>query len=308
MIKDSMLIYKSYNNNSLKCISCITKDHFLYDCPALHFIPDSNFLISKYLYNEPHLHRRKIKRENKKSINSLLLKQEINNAIKQFKLNNLTMNESENGEIYSEIETLSEPSFINQNNESENNTQSSKETNEKRKISREINRDSSLTQIDNQGEENIKNDFSTNFINIKLENSIDNNKNINNKNQEENNLLENVPIKDKKNFSDIFISEKKNDLFFKEFEYMKNYLNYFSHNNADKIIHNQETNISSRYLSRKFSKSKIWKKNKYYNSKEYSNLGLVIKMKQNEKKIENKSELCLSPKFIGSKKRFFGVE
>ena len=51
MIKDKILLDKYDDEISLKCYSCINKDHSIFVCPSLHYIPDSKFIISKYGWN-----------------------------------------------------------------------------------------------------------------------------------------------------------------------------------------------------------------------------------------------------------------
>ena len=44
---------KIYEDNSLKCLSCFRKKHTVLVCPYLHFIPDKQFLIKRFIYTTP---------------------------------------------------------------------------------------------------------------------------------------------------------------------------------------------------------------------------------------------------------------
>ena len=88
MIRDNIMIYNKNDDNSQKCFSCLNKDHSFTECPAVHYIPNKQFIISKHLYNIPTIERKNFERRSKKCMNSRLKIKSIQYAIN--KLNDET--------------------------------------------------------------------------------------------------------------------------------------------------------------------------------------------------------------------------
>ena len=50
MIRDKMLIYENYEDIGIKCKACYKRDHDVYKCPEIHYVPRKEFLIKRYLF------------------------------------------------------------------------------------------------------------------------------------------------------------------------------------------------------------------------------------------------------------------
>ena len=50
-IKDQIKLYSSYQSIDVSCICCSKRSHLYNNCPLLHYIPDTDFLIKRYLYS-----------------------------------------------------------------------------------------------------------------------------------------------------------------------------------------------------------------------------------------------------------------
>jgi hypothetical protein len=94
MIRDKILLYENLEELHLECYSCYENTHLINCCPHLHFTPNKDFVIQRYLHNEMNIksdqhrlgsyrRRRKIKRPH-----ALLLKSKANVASSAYQLFN----------------------------------------------------------------------------------------------------------------------------------------------------------------------------------------------------------------------------
>lgn len=49
-IKDNITFYKNFDDIGIKCISCNSKNHFLNDCPFIHYVPDKEKVTTHSLF------------------------------------------------------------------------------------------------------------------------------------------------------------------------------------------------------------------------------------------------------------------
>lgn len=71
MIRDKIKLYHNYEDISIKCHCCHKENHNLLHCPLLHYIPDSEFLISRANYSKNQERTLSFSRKTKKKFNSL---------------------------------------------------------------------------------------------------------------------------------------------------------------------------------------------------------------------------------------------
>ena len=70
-MRDKMLIYSDLDDLNKKCKACNKKDHNIFNCPEIHYVPRKDFIIRRYLYSEPTLERRFERRRDFKRHNAL---------------------------------------------------------------------------------------------------------------------------------------------------------------------------------------------------------------------------------------------
>ena len=84
MIKEKIILSNDYSSINKNCFSCKKFNHIIEDCPKLHFVPNRERILKKYLY--PLLNERmEFKRNPKKRLSSLGLM--LSNALASRKLN-----------------------------------------------------------------------------------------------------------------------------------------------------------------------------------------------------------------------------
>lgn len=76
MIKDQLMTNKNQKIVFSYCHTCLLRGHNLLTCNKMHYIPDKDFLIKKYVYCQPTLHREAFARRRKKS--RMVLSNKIN--------------------------------------------------------------------------------------------------------------------------------------------------------------------------------------------------------------------------------------
>ena len=85
-MRDKLNIYGDYSVLEKKCPSCSSKNHCIFDCPLLNYIPSSKIsLISRYRKENVNYSRIFIfRKRKKKNINSKMLKNELSNIFPIF--------------------------------------------------------------------------------------------------------------------------------------------------------------------------------------------------------------------------------
>lgn len=112
MTRDLITNCNNYNTSDLICPLCNSKEHTLENCKKIHFIPNKEIIIRKYLFNIPNLHRKQFKRKIQ-SFNSKLLKNKVYDAYQNFIIQNsyFTDFNEEDNEV-SERELVSDPPVL----------------------------------------------------------------------------------------------------------------------------------------------------------------------------------------------------
>lgn len=88
MIRDKMFVYNNLEPLNEKCITCSKKDHDIFFCPEIHYVPRKEFIIKKYLFSQPIVERNKITRFLRKKVNAKLLSKKLH----QYEANNINEN------------------------------------------------------------------------------------------------------------------------------------------------------------------------------------------------------------------------
>ena len=70
-MRDKMLIYSDLEDLNKKCKACLKRDHNIFNCPEIHYVPRKDFIIRRYLYSEPTIERRFERRRDFKRHNAL---------------------------------------------------------------------------------------------------------------------------------------------------------------------------------------------------------------------------------------------
>ena len=92
-IKDEILLYKDYSDLYLKCLSCGQGSHRVKDCPLLHYIPNREITILKYLHS-PDQNRLSYDRKKKRKMRMFTIMKKIANEAFLFQKKNLETMES----------------------------------------------------------------------------------------------------------------------------------------------------------------------------------------------------------------------
>ena len=70
-MKDKILIYNDFQDLKKKCKTCFKRDHDIFICPEIHYVPRQDFIIRRHLFNNPHLERGSFHRIDRKRHNAL---------------------------------------------------------------------------------------------------------------------------------------------------------------------------------------------------------------------------------------------
>ena len=70
-MRDKIRIYSNFDDLQKKCNACIKRDHNIFTCPEIHYVPRKDFIIKRYLYSEPVRERDRVKRKSGKSHHAL---------------------------------------------------------------------------------------------------------------------------------------------------------------------------------------------------------------------------------------------
>ena len=54
-MKDKILIYDDFQDLKKKCKTYFKRDHDIFICPEIHYVPRQDFIIRRHLFNNPHL-------------------------------------------------------------------------------------------------------------------------------------------------------------------------------------------------------------------------------------------------------------
>ena len=65
-MRDKILIYSNLEDLKKRCNSCLKKDHDIFNCPEIHYLPRKDFIIRKHLHNQPRTQREIFNRNGKK--------------------------------------------------------------------------------------------------------------------------------------------------------------------------------------------------------------------------------------------------
>ena len=77
-IRDKIILSQEYSNFDLRCHVCNKKDHLTETCRLVHFVPNKEAIILRYVYSKEQ-ERKNFERKNKKN-NSLAIKKKITDA------------------------------------------------------------------------------------------------------------------------------------------------------------------------------------------------------------------------------------
>ena len=67
MMRDNIKLYQNFSYFFYRCPFCYKNNHFLKNCPNLHYMPNKDFLISKFNFSQPQLNKNKFsQRKNKR--------------------------------------------------------------------------------------------------------------------------------------------------------------------------------------------------------------------------------------------------
>lgn len=56
------MVYSDFNGLKTKCKVCEKMDHDIFNCPEIHYVPRKEFILRRYFYSEPVVHRKNHKR------------------------------------------------------------------------------------------------------------------------------------------------------------------------------------------------------------------------------------------------------
>ena len=84
-ISDKIKLYEKFNLLDKKCNSCNSLHHYIFNCPLINYIPNKEKILMKFKQKNVQKKRILILRKKKrKKINSLKLKQQIQNIFEDF--------------------------------------------------------------------------------------------------------------------------------------------------------------------------------------------------------------------------------
>lgn len=109
MIKDKIKQNNDYKQSLMSCLSCKKSTHTLDKCPMLHFVPDSLFIINRFLYSAEQTRDPSfIRKNNKKKLNALYNNELIQSKV--FLLDSCLFSEcsDESENVYKSDENLHE--------------------------------------------------------------------------------------------------------------------------------------------------------------------------------------------------------
>ena len=84
-IKDKIILYRNYECYNLRCIICNQKDHMNCHCPLMHYVPNKENIILRYLYSENQV-RKPCKRRKMNNFHPLIDKLKMTKKVKAMKL------------------------------------------------------------------------------------------------------------------------------------------------------------------------------------------------------------------------------
>lgn len=71
MIRDKIAFYSNSEDLDLRCLGCNIRTHLIHNCSKVHYTPDRDFIISRYLYNSPTKDRQQFYRRNRERYHTL---------------------------------------------------------------------------------------------------------------------------------------------------------------------------------------------------------------------------------------------
>ena len=80
-LKDEIKLYNNYKPTQIKCLSCDKQYHLYGDCPLIHFKPNPDFIVKRYLHTPKQERNTNFLRKKKKEFNALFHNVLIQNEI-----------------------------------------------------------------------------------------------------------------------------------------------------------------------------------------------------------------------------------
>jgi len=87
------MIYNDFEDLKKKCKACFKRDHNIFTCPEIHYVPRKDFIISRHLFSKPHLERGSFHRIDRKRHNALKILNTLQEKMSIFE--NMTQRQEE---------------------------------------------------------------------------------------------------------------------------------------------------------------------------------------------------------------------
>lgn len=109
-MRDKIVIYSNLEDFKKRCNSCLKKDHDIFNCPDIHYLPRKDFIIRRHLHSQPRTHRELFQRNGKKhnALKILHVLMEKMGAFESLTRQEKTQNEDYLDDEYSESSDLIE--------------------------------------------------------------------------------------------------------------------------------------------------------------------------------------------------------
>ena len=79
MMRDNMTLSQNSSYFSYKCPICSQLNHFIKNCPKVHYFPNKNFLISRLNHSQPQVHSKNNFKRKLQKLNTLKLLSDVQN-------------------------------------------------------------------------------------------------------------------------------------------------------------------------------------------------------------------------------------
>jgi len=264
-LKDSFLLYKDYEKIGLRCHLCNIQTHTIFDCPSVHNQFDSDLIIKRHLYSISQSRKRFFKRKSFKSNNTLSTKKYVENCALNIRLKALNK-PKRRIKIEESSQNLSNfsNSEVSLSQISDNHDKNDESSDENQTETKEIN--NNLVPLNINPKENpsffrererVASLFSKpKKVSIGTPELCEEKKNSN---------FDFFPPKKNSIFLSNF-NKKEAQLFWMEFDRLKNYSHYFSHNNISNILKQNWYKVGILGLKRSITKHqsglKFWRQKK----------------------------------------------
>lgn len=81
MLRDRVIFNNCVSLLQIHCYGCGSFVHIIENCNSIHYLPDKNFIIKKYLFSVPIAERKNCERKKKKSKNALITFRELTTTL-----------------------------------------------------------------------------------------------------------------------------------------------------------------------------------------------------------------------------------